>query len=251
MKQTMAATPPPQKRRWRILGPISPAHVELQLMGLAFAAGMIDSITFPAFGIFVSNQTGNMVFLALGAASIENMPLVIDIPHTVMSLGMFCMGAFVNGQLGLLIGPFRREWLLTTNSLQSLLVLGCALVVFFIPVATKNYWNLFIISALSFASGAQVAMARGLRVPEIPTSMATAAFVDVLVDPLLFHRHNIPRNRRVGFLILFFLGALVGAFMYRFIGLYVGFLVAACTKFAVGSTFFFNRSIREEYISPS
>ena len=53
-------------------------------------------------------------------------------------------------------------------------------------------------------------MSRSLKITKIARAMATAAFVDVVVDPKLGKLNNRSRNRRVMFLIM-----LVGAFAQR------------------------------------
>ena len=56
------------------------------------------------------------------------------------------------------------------------------------------------ITLLAFSSGAQVAAARAFRMTEISIAMATAAWVDIVIDPKLFVKENCARNRRVSFL---------------------------------------------------
>ncbi len=49
--------------------------LEIQLMGLALAAGINDATTFPDYHVFASNQTGNTALLAVGALDWEVMSL--------------------------------------------------------------------------------------------------------------------------------------------------------------------------------
>ncbi|KAI7372155.1 hypothetical protein KC354_g152 [Hortaea werneckii] len=71
-----------------------------------------------------------------------------------------------------------------------------------------------VIALLAYASGAQVVLSRAYSCNEISTAMATAAWVDLLVDPHLFSSNNRPRTRRFLFVVSLFLGAVSGAFMY-------------------------------------
>lgn len=84
--------------------------------------------------------------------------------------------------------------------------------------------------------------------------MATAAWVDLLIDPRLVAvgggrgrgeggkrgESNRPRNRRVAFLAVLVAGALVGAGIYRVAGSAVALFVSAGGKAVVTGMFWFN-----------
>ncbi len=97
-----------------------------------------------------------------------------------------------------------------------------------------------VIALLAFASGAQMAMARGLRITEITTAMATAAWVDIIVDPELWTRKNKGRNRRMAFLISLISGAFVGAWAYRIMGSAFVLLISAIGKIIVTAALLVN-----------
>ena len=60
--------------------------IECQFLCLALAAGILDATTFPEYGVFVSNQTGNTALLAVGALSLsEN----VKLENVGFSLGLF------------------------------------------------------------------------------------------------------------------------------------------------------------------
>jgi hypothetical protein len=75
---------------------------------------------------------------------------------------------------------------------------------------------------------------------EISTAMATAAWVDLLIDPHMFTLKNRPRNRRVCFLVALALGSLVGAGIYKTSGSAVAIFVSAGGKLLVTMLYFFN-----------
>lgn len=227
---------------WKYSGNISPAHVDLQMIALGFFAGIVDAVVYASFAIFVSNQTGNLILLALGVARPHQLVVPINIAHTLCSLGSFCIGAFASGQMGHRLGCCRREWVLFTSLVQSALVMVSAVTIYTIPAAVDNYWNLFIIVALSLTSGAQVALARGLQVPEIPTSMATAAVVDILSDTKLWKKENIPRNRRAYFVVALFLGGLTGSYVLRASDPGPTLLFAGLCKLIISLSFLLNPS---------
>ena len=92
-----------------------------------------------------------------------------------------------------------------------------------------------IIALLAFSSGAQVGMVRGLGVTEITTAMATAAYVDVVVDKRMLSQFagNVARNRRVGFLLALILGSFVGAAVEKFAASGMALVVSGAVKATV------------------
>jgi len=73
-------------------------------------------------------------------------------------------------------------------------------------------------------------MSRGLKVPEITTAMATAAYVDLGTDSRLWRRRNGGRNKRLAFLVALVAGSFVGAFLMKERGPRVTMAVAAIVK---------------------
>jgi uncharacterized membrane protein YoaK (UPF0700 family) len=94
------------------------ALLELELMGLALAAGINDATTFPDSHVFVSNQTGNTALLTVGALDIGGS--LVDLRNVGFSLGMFIIGGYALGQIGDVVGRRKRGYLLATNLLQTL-----------------------------------------------------------------------------------------------------------------------------------
>lgn len=78
--------------------------------------------------------------------------------------------------------------------------------------------------------------------------MATAAWVDLVIDPRLLvfgtapDKVNRPRNRRLAFLATLVAGSLVGAGVYRTAGSAVAVFVSAGGKAVVTGMYFFNGS---------
>ncbi|MCJ1236878.1 hypothetical protein MMC14_004860 [Varicellaria rhodocarpa] len=188
--------------------------LESELMMLAFATGIMDVITFPDYHVFASNQTGNTALLAVCALNIGGG--LIDIRHVGVSLGVFLAGGLICGQLGDQFGRMRRSWLLATNLLQTALVFTAAALHTHTDHTRDGSKDLAIITLLAFASGAQVAFARTVHIPEITTAMVTSAYIDFVVDPDIFKVRNRPRNRRFLFIVCLVLGSFIGAVAYKF-----------------------------------
>ena len=147
------------------------------------------------------------------------------------------------GQLGNFFGVRRRLWLLTSNLIQTLLVFCALIVQHRWPIKRDGPAALAVIALLAFSSGGQVAMSRSLKITEITTAMATAAFVDLVVDPNLHKLKNRPRNRRAMFLVMLTAGCFVGAFAQREVNSKFPLLLCAVGKAIVSLAFLFNRPI--------
>lgn len=215
--------------------------LEFELIVLALAAGINDATTYPDYLVFASNQTGNTALLAVGALGLADASK-LDLHNIGVSLSLFMLGGTMSGQIGHRIGRTRRIWLLTTNLFQAVLVLVSAALRKWVATDTAAPSRLIVIGVLAFASGAQVAMARTVDVPEITTAMVTSAYIDFLVDPKLLARHNRPRNRRLLFVLALLLGTFVGAAAYREVGPSFGLLLAGLSKIVVCALLFFNRA---------
>lgn len=148
----------------------SPLLIEIELLLLTFATGIQDAAAYPDYGCFASNQTGNTIFLAIAVAKIGNG--LFDVENIGVSLGCFLTGSYVMGQLGNLVGPRRKIWLLFTNFIQVIMVYAAAIVQWKAGVDHSGPITLAILFLLSFSSGAQVAMTRPLNITQITTVCA-------------------------------------------------------------------------------
>lgn len=215
--------------------------LESELLLLSFATGIQDAAAWPDYMCFASNQTGNTLFLAIGVAGLTRD--AYSFPNIGVSLSLFVAGGLVMGQLGNYFGVRRRLWLLISNLVQTALVFCALIIQYSWPIKRDGPAALAVIASLAFSSGAQVAMSRSLKVTEITTAMATAAFIDVVIDPSLANLRNRLRNRRVLFLVMLTAGCFVGAFAQREVSSLFPILLCAIGKSIVTVAFLFNRPI--------
>jgi uncharacterized membrane protein YoaK (UPF0700 family) len=218
--------------------------LECELLLLSFATGIQDAAAWPDYSCFASNQTGNTLFLAIGVAGLTKD--AYSFPNIGVSLSLFVAGGFIMGQIGNYVGVRRRLWLLSTNLIQTSLVFAAVAIQYSFPIQRDGPAAMAVIALLAFSSGAQVAMSRSLKITEITTAMATAAFVDVVVDPNLGKLKNRLRNRRVMFLIMLTAGCFVGAFAQREVSSTFPILICAIGKAMVSVGFLFNRPMATE-----
>ena len=217
--------------------------LEFELLALTFATGIEDATTFSDFFCYTSNQTGNTVSLALGIAGV--FPGNFYVSNAAFSLGLFIVGCWIMGQTGNIVGSTRRLWVLISSLIQTVMVFAAATLMNSVPVNLDQpfgpaIWS--VLALLAFSGGGQVAMARGVRIPEISTANASLAYVDFLVDPNLLAKHNRSRNRRVSFLFMLAAGCFLGAYGREKYNTSITLMMAGIVKLLVTVAFAFNKS---------
>ncbi|KAI1817745.1 hypothetical protein GGS20DRAFT_531590 [Poronia punctata] len=233
----------PTSRAWRyMLEDVRPSgFVEFELVLLTVCTGIQDAISFPDYHCFASNQTGNTVFLLLAVILPWFDGDMFYTPNIGSALGFFLLGGWMTGQVSHIVGPRMRLWLVCCNLVQSVLVLVAAVIQSIYGVQHQGTLAVVVIGLLAFASGSQVVQSRSMHMTEISTAMATAAWVDLMIDPKLLKIKNRPRTRRVMFLLALAVGSLLGAGIYRVAGSSVAVFVSAAGKFVVTIMYLFNK----------
>ncbi|KAH7390329.1 hypothetical protein BKA64DRAFT_580145 [Cadophora sp. MPI-SDFR-AT-0126] len=221
------------------------ALLETELLLLAFATGIQDATTFPDYHCFASNQTGNTVLLAVGAADISGD--IFSMRNIGVSLALFIAGSLIMGQIGHLAGCRKRWWLILSSLIQTVMIFAASGLQYRYGVKENEHSvAMGVIALLAFSSGGQVAMARALQMTEITTAMATAAYVDLFLDVNLFRKRNRSRDRRILFLLSLFAGSFAGAFAYARVGSAFALLISAIGKLVVTVGFILNREKHEK-----
>jgi uncharacterized membrane protein YoaK (UPF0700 family) len=192
-------------------------------------------VSYNDFSVFASNQTGNTVVFALFITGVS----LARFSSICASLFGFLLAGFISGQLGHLIGEHRRWWLILNSFFQTALIFIVVILLYKRVILTTNNNAYILILLLGISYGCQVAMAKLLSCPEIPTAMLTSPFIDLLVDPKLFKRHNLSRNRRLFYLILFIAGVIAGSFSYARVNSQFTLVIAGIVKSLVTLSFFF------------
>ncbi|PYH47844.1 YoaK family protein [Aspergillus saccharolyticus JOP 1030-1] len=192
------------------------AYADLPLIVCGFVSGLVDGLSFNAWGSFSSMQTGNTVFIALGASGQPKYPAYLW-AKSLIALCTFIVSNILFIQASRLLGPpRRRSSLMLSFAVQSVCLLVAALLVERKivsprpedPRAPIQWMQIIPISFLAFQAGGQVCATRILEFDEIPTVVLTSLLCDLLVDPNLFARKNPKRDRRIGAFVALFLGAM-------------------------------------------
>ncbi|PWW78302.1 hypothetical protein C7212DRAFT_45623, partial [Tuber magnatum] len=78
-----------------------------------------------------------------------------------------------------------------------------------------DFWELLPLAFLAMQFGAQIATSRSLGRGEIPTTVSTSVYTDLVTDPLVLRGGNIKRNRRFGSIIFMLLGGICGGWISK------------------------------------
>lgn len=225
---------------------INPKHSDLPLFACSLASGLCDSVTVNASNVFVSMQTGNTIFLALGASSQP-----ADEPdlwlRSIVSIASFALGCFCFSNTRR-VGPKRKLTLAGSFFLQALCIIiaaalteGGAVREFdSVDAARESSGQIVLlpIAILAFQFGGQISSSRMLGFGEVPTCVLTSVYCDLMSDPKLFAplRENAKRNRRFGAVLFLLVGGIVGGWIQRAEkGMIIVLWVAAAIKIVIAA----------------
>ena len=188
------------------------------LLCLTFVTGIQDAISFLDYRCLHSAQTGNTVLLGVSVFLRTPSDYRPAVANAATSLACFFSGAYVTGQLGATFGHRTRAWQFVVGVLQTIMLVGVALIQYIHIVQERGIWTRIALALLAGQSGSQIAAARAWGIPEITTAMATAAWVDLARDDKLWALRNRSRDRRILFFVLLVAGCMMGAFLRPRIG---------------------------------
>ncbi|KAE8355155.1 hypothetical protein BDV28DRAFT_155651 [Aspergillus coremiiformis] len=194
---------------------IDTTHTDIILIICSFVSGLVDGLSFNAWGSFASMQTGNSVFIALGASGQPSYPAYLW-AKSLIALTVFITSNILFIHVSWALSPRRRSTLILSFGVQSAALFAAAILVQLEvidpkpedPRAPIAWMQVLPISLLSFQAGGQIVASRVLGFDEIPTVVLTTLLCDLLVDPKLTAKVNPPRNRRIGAFLALFLGAM-------------------------------------------
>ncbi|KFX96430.1 hypothetical protein O988_05318 [Pseudogymnoascus sp. VKM F-3808] len=222
---------------------VSLNHTDIPVIASCFSSGLCDSSAFNAWNTFVSMQTGNTIILALGAS---NQP--ISQPYiwlkSLTAIIFFLVGCYFFAQTRR-IHPHRRFTLAGSFLFQAILIfVAAALVQRHVVPSPAGYQELdhskvgFIellpIGFLAFQSGGQIVTSRTLGINEVPTTVLTSLFCDLMSDPHMLARDNVKRNRRVASAVTLLMGGIIGGWLSRSsVGMSAALWLAGAVKVAI------------------
>ncbi|TQV90730.1 hypothetical protein V2A60_006938 [Cordyceps javanica] len=189
-----------------------------------FLSGLTDGTIYNAYGTFVSMQTGNTIFVALGTSGYNNKPY--GWARSLCSIGFFIIGSFCFARFAMLLGGKRRGVLSLSFLGQAILVMLAAALIQGGVIdgsypshrapGSVDFKEIAVIALLSFQAAGQIVSSRSLSVGEIPTVVVTSMLCDLMSDPaLLAWAKNDKRNRRFMAFVLTLVGAICGGWISK------------------------------------
>ncbi|OQD78982.1 hypothetical protein PENANT_c068G09761 [Penicillium antarcticum] len=172
---------------------IEPQHADLVLFACCLTSRLVDSTIYNAYNTFVSMQTGNTVFVGLGASNQNARPY----------------GCFLFARLHSVLGARKRGSLMMSFVLQaSIIVISAGLIEGGVISSalgdrlsrTTPPWDQEVpIILLSIQSAGQIVASRALGFNEVPTVVITSLLCDLVSDPKLFLIRNQKRDLAIVF----------------------------------------------------
>ncbi|KAH9217507.1 hypothetical protein DL95DRAFT_295180 [Leptodontidium sp. 2 PMI_412] len=216
---------------------VSKDRSDIPMILCCLVSGLCDSSSYNAWSCFVSMQTGNTIFLALGAA---NLP--VGHPYgwakSLISIVAFNLGCKF---FATVFKKLDRLHLSLSFAFQATCILIAAILVQtnVVPpahtdsaghIADVNFLELVPLIFLAFQSGGQIVTSRLLGLNEIPTTVLTSVYCDLVSDPNILKKSNVKRDRRAGSVVFLLVGGLAGGWISRTAGLSVVFWIAGGIK---------------------
>ena len=245
----------PQRLGAFLLQPLAPAHADLTLLACCLVTGLTDAAAYRAWSTFLSMQTGNTVFLALGIAALGTGEDAYEWLRSLTSILSFIVGCAVYsramkraGHGGLVRGALAGSFVMQAAFIcvAAGLVRGEV-----IPVPGKvapaqleatdpMLKQLAGIGLLAFQAGGQIVVSRVFGFGELPTVVLTSGYCDLVSDDKLFQWRNQKRDRRALAVCLILAGGILGGWVTRTEGGLDDVLwVAAGMKFVMAIAFLF------------
>jgi hypothetical protein len=237
---------PPLKARLHehFMADISKSWADIALLGCYIITGLLDSSSVFIWGSFVSMQTGkrkrnpenpappytpsqthqnqtsnltqkagNTVYLGLGLVAPNDNDRW---QRSGISIVFFCLGSLFFSAYHRTLSPRKRWVLVSSHTLQLLLITIAALMVTLGPATSKETpFNLFIgapIALIAFQAAGQAVTSRVLQYNGLTSVVLTSIYCDLFSDPGLVAglRANPERNRRAAAPVLLLFGAVLG-----------------------------------------
>lgn len=214
---------PARRGRWGEI--VSTNHADIVFILCSLTTGLCDGVVYASFGCFISMQTGNTIFVGLGASGIP-----MNKPYgwlkSLVSICGFFTGSYVFAKIMRAVGNRKRGTLTVCFAIQAIFVFIAAAIIQAdtIPHDINNqptsgplFLELIPIAILAFQFGGQISASRGMGFNELPTVVLTSVYFDIASDPGLADgvTKNVKRNRRIGSVVAIVVGAIAAGWLCR------------------------------------
>ncbi|KAF7861560.1 hypothetical protein EAF04_008122 [Stromatinia cepivora] len=222
---------------------ITLVHADIPIIACALVSGICDSSAYNTWSCFVSMQTGNTIFLALGASN-QTTTRPFGWVKSLLSIFFFLCGCLFFAQTRH-FGAGKSRGILSLSFLfQGICIIIAAVLVQgnvvpepigLLGLENKvNFIGLIPLAFLAFQSGGQIVTSRILGFNEIPTTVLTSVYCDLASDPRLLGWDNVKRNRRGGAVLAILSGGVTGGWISQSsVGLPAALWLAAAIKLVI------------------
>ena len=190
-------------RRGATFGMLPPLLVVMTVI-----SGLVDAFSYLVLGhVFVANMTGNVIFLGFALVGVRG----FSVATSLVALGAFVVGALGGGLFHRRLGSRAGRHLAVAAGIQLILLVAALVLCAAVGGSVKGALRDGLVAVLAMALGVQTATARGLAVPDLPTTVLTMTITGIAADA---HAASVAERRAVRRLIsigAMLAGAAVGA----------------------------------------
>lgn len=203
------------------------------LVALTMLAGVVDATSILALDhVFVAAVTGNIVFIGLGLAGAAGFSVL----SSGVALAGFVVGVFPGARLCRLSTGHRGRAVRNVVALKAALAVPVTVIVVLAGESLHPAVRLTVTALLAMSMGAQLALIRYLKVPDLLTAVMTLTTVGVLTERA-GGRHDPTLIRRGLALLAFVVGVLAGGVLAAYVapGAALAFGLAIIVAVGLGS----------------
>lgn len=184
------------------------------LLLIAAVCGLIDAACFLALGgVFAEIMTGNILLLAFRVGTGEQIGDATPMRYLGAILA-FAIGALL---CGLLMRGTDKKFERTIGfGIELGLVVLATVLAFVTNASSTGTGRDLVVSLLACAMGVQNGLMRKHGVVDVATNMMTVTFTGLISELKVVGGDNRHWLRRSGSIVIFFLGAILGAFLTRY-----------------------------------
>ncbi|MFJ8013418.1 YoaK family protein [Streptomyces sp. NPDC096339] len=186
---------------------------------LTVATGLVEAVSLLALGpVFTAMQTGNVLFLAFGAARAGNLPAL----PSAVSLAAFVLGVLCGALLESVTEARGRRWFIIGLTVEGVLVLAAAGIGWGLEprYGAPTARHLLVTGVLAFALGIRNLTIMRAHLPGVPTTLITRSMTAFFGGPAMGQggafAYRTPAWQLRGLSVLaMFAGGFVGALLVQ------------------------------------
>jgi uncharacterized membrane protein YoaK (UPF0700 family) len=192
--------------------PIRVDPLVLALIGLTFATGLVDAVSYLGLGhVFAANMTGNVVLLGFALAGAGG----FTAGPSLVAIGAFMAGAAFGGRIAAAHERRRERWLGIALGTECAFIALAAVASVGLHAGAGSGRRFLVIGLLAGGMGVRNATVRRLAVPDLTTTVLTMTVTGLAADSRLGFQQRQRAARRVAAVLAMLGGALAGGLMIR------------------------------------